>query len=224
MDRNISLYINFIFVIILVSLTQSVFAQCDCAISNICRSFEYADDVVVGIVKEKDTIKGYKVSTFEIEKSYKGELKGEILIRNDLVISQRYILYPKKLSENFYSVFGCCSRDKKIEDAAGEIKFLESLKNGKSKNMVYGVVRNHSDKTPIKTSIQVIGKDKNYQFFTDENGAYQVLDLPFGIYQFRPDLQSITFENIYRPPKTKEITLKFNENTCWEINILAKDK
>ncbi len=203
---------------------QNANAQCDCATIPIC---QYYKSAVIGFGKENRIENGKTVTVFQIEKSYNPDLKDEIIINTELTIGQRYLLFPHKDEKTKnWKVFGCCSRDKRIEEAAADLKYLEKIEKEKVQNRVSGTIRNYLTQLPVSTLVEIIGENQTHQIFSDKAGVYEIYNLPEGNYKVRPktpaDLKIRGFELFHRPPETNELELDIKDNSCYEINVLLE--
>ena len=150
---------------------------------------------------------GIEVAKMVVQKTYKGNFRvGEELFFSEGSINcnwtyekddvgKELLIYSAYFGENskIGYIFGC-SRTRNIENAGDDLLFLNKLEEVKGKSRVSGTV-NYWDKkiiegvTPPKrkldghiVKITNIKTNKTYEIKTDINGAFEIYDLPAGMY------------------------------------------
>jgi len=142
-----------------------------------------------------------------VKKVFKGNLKtgqelgftiGDggncALVFGEYYIGKEFLLYlGSKPDENNLWTATICSRSRPLEDADADLLYLEKMSKVKGKTRLSGVVLQRIQ-SPVEggeyaynqlvgRKILVRGKGKNVELKTDENGVYEIYDLPVGKYK-----------------------------------------
>lgn len=146
---------------------------------------------------------GVRAATVVVEKVYKGNVRigDEILFRQgsgsdcgmtfqEESIGKRILFYvpepevePRLLSVSF------CERSRRVEVAKEDLVYLDNIEKFRGKTRISGVygtntsVFNRSNK-----KIRIVGENQTYEIVTDEDGLYEIYDLPPGKYRLEPDI------------------------------------
>ena len=85
---------------------------------------------------------------------------------------------------------------KYIEGAADDLLYLDKMKEVRGKTRISGtltsyqwtIARGNADFTRlVGRKVQIVGNGKTYDAITNEDGVYEVYDLPVGTYEIRPE-------------------------------------
>ena len=163
--------------------------------------------------------------TIKVDEIFKGSLPTEVITSDDgfrcdnypFSLSKSYLIYSKGVLENTENILpvGLCSGTAPIEQAQDSIDFLRRLKEGKSPAILYGKVRKtvNDAKNPfaplpktkiVLTKIYAVEngkfeepkkKERKFETFTDENGAYKFENLGSGQYKLSAELP----DNLWMP-------------------------
>lgn len=208
--------INFSLFIILFLLGANAINACSCGETpNLLEAYEGADQVVVlrAVSVEKATaqseneyfVDGVKSTKMIVEKVYKGTLKvgNEIKFAqgggadciwtfSEKSVGESYLFYlsaPKKSGNPWYG-FGC-GRSSSVKGAIKDLNFLNNFNDLRGKTRVSGNIECWGTNCPniSKRKIKLIGENnKNYQTVTDQDGFYEIYDLPAGKYIIEPEI------------------------------------
>ncbi|HEY0765354.1 MAG TPA: carboxypeptidase-like regulatory domain-containing protein [Pyrinomonadaceae bacterium] len=83
-----------------------------------------------------------------------------------------------------------------IEDAADELLYLDKMNEVRGKTRISGtlisyqwtIARGNADFTRVVgRKVQIVGNGKTYEAITNEDGVYEIYDLPVGTYEIRPE-------------------------------------
>ncbi len=162
-------------------------------------------------------------STFTVDKAFKGNLKTDdkLIFKNEYfgcgwsfseeLVGTKYLLYlgEKPGEENIWQV-SRCSRSGSAKDTAEDLLFLENLEKAKDKTRLSGsvtqLVREMTSEGMLEKltylsgkNIHITGNGKDVTLKINENGVYEIYDLPPGKYK-------ITLEKISGYSFTNENT------------------
>ncbi|HEY0429512.1 MAG TPA: hypothetical protein VGC76_17160 [Pyrinomonadaceae bacterium] len=167
------------------------------------------------VEKYADGEKGYgyggvKQSKLTVEKVFKGNLKvGQeltfaqgggadcIWTFSEEAIGTEFLFYLGEKPKNNLWTAGTCSRSNAAKYAAADLLYLEKLGKVKGQTRLSGALTQifesavkgeESDyKLLAGRKILVSGNGKNIELKTDENGVYEIYDLPAGKYKITPE-------------------------------------
>jgi hypothetical protein len=156
-------------------------------------------------------IDGIKQSRLTVEKVFKGNLKvGQELIFSqgggadcvwtfdeDIIGFEFLFFLGNKTNENNLWKGYVCSRSNTLKDAAADLMYLEKMSKVKGKTRLSGTV-SQEDKPAVEgekgsynhltgRTVTISGNGKNIKLKTDDNGVYEIYDLPVGKYKVTPE-------------------------------------
>lgn len=166
------------------------------------------------IEKYQDDEKGYgyggiKKVTFVVQKVYKGEFQVEqeldfsqgggadcifAFSEESIGIEMLFFLDSNDFQNGLWAAF-ICSRSGNIKSVTGDLMYLEKYEQVKDKNRLSGTLlqeiesndkRKQRYKPLTKEKVKITGKGMKITVVTDENGVYEVYDLPAGNYVVIP--------------------------------------
>lgn len=200
----------------IVTLAADVTFACSCLPKGtVLESFEESDVVIIARIisvqksdpadKQHYFVDGVRSTTFIVEKVYKGNIR----VRDELVFAQGgggdciwpfkeeyigesflfYLNTPK--TESPLWVASTCGRSRGLKRATEDLLYLDNLKKLRGKTRVSGEYGkwNGKDFEIANKKIRFVGQKKTYETKTDENGVYEIYDLPPGQYQLEPEIQ-----------------------------------
>ena len=187
-------------------------------VANACGCFpnttvldEYNDAGLVVIARVTAVTKGsarflgnISQVTMTVQKVFKGKVKAGATLTfssGDPIldcswdfyenkVGETYLLYldpPEKSSEPF-SV-STCRRSNSVENAKEDLLYLENMDKLRGRTRVSGVVARNIDDYEAGQQVRIVGKNKTYIATTDEDGVFEIYDLPPGRYSIGPVLQ-----------------------------------
>jgi hypothetical protein len=196
--------------------------------------------------EKRDIVEGWK-HHIKVEKTYKGNPQSEIVLAaEDNSCSGKFEVGAKLLlyayfdkEENTWGI-GYCGRNSGIEGAQEDLLFLDGLPNTLNRTLISGELSRYED-TPEKgfertqtfanSKLTISSKTKTYNLTTDQNGVYQIYDLPIDTYKITPEIPNglkIRFpiyygfggflENILNESNSVMVDLK--ENRCVGASFL----
>ena len=201
-------------VIAILTLHAKIALACSCGPKpSVLDSFEWADVVVivklVSVEKvDPKTDNHYYVddvrsATAVVEKVYKGNLK----VRDEIVFGQGggadciwtfnekligvdllFYLKPPDKGDIWYA--GGCGRSRGVGGATEDLLYLNNLERRRGKTRVSGSLGEwNSDDFPVANKkIRLVGEKKTYETKTNEEGVYEIYDLPPGNYRLEPEM------------------------------------
>jgi hypothetical protein len=149
---------------------------------------------------------GFKTGEDAVDQSFKGRLPTEVELFDDgmcdsphLDVGRQYLMYTLQLPTGAIPARGC-TRNRAVEYADEDLKFLKALVAGKSSTEVSGTVRYRSDepddsrlgdrgRTPMKdVSIMISGEGRIFRAKTGARGRYSISSIPPGKYAVKAEL------------------------------------
>jgi hypothetical protein len=155
-------------------------------------------------------------TTMMVERVFKGSIKlGEqmlfaqgtgadcIWVFNEKDIGQRYLLYLHgeegvKDKGSVLWIAGICGRSRRLENAADDLLYLENISKVRGKTRLSGTLSFYQPavlegQEPSQgflsgKRVRVIGDKETYELITNQNGVYEIYDLPPGKYQVDPEV------------------------------------
>lgn len=153
--------------------------------------------------KVRHLLGGVRAATVVVEKVYKGNVRigDEILFQQgsgsdcgmtfpEESIGKRILFYvpepqvePRLLSVSF------CERSRQVEIAKEDLVYLDNIEKLRGKTRIsgmYGAYTADFDRSHKK--IRIVGDTQTYETTTDEDGFYELYDLPPGKYRLEPEI------------------------------------
>jgi hypothetical protein len=148
-------------------------------------------------------VDGVKSTTMRVERVYKGSLKlGDemtfaqgggadcIWTFNEQDIGKKYLLYLKRFKDSNVWIAVSCGRGGNLEYVGDDLLYLNKLDKVRGKTRISGTLRfaTETDEAVAGRKIRIVGADKTYEVKTDENGVYEIYDVPAGRYSIEPEI------------------------------------
>lgn len=156
-------------------------------------------------------VDGIKQSKLTVEKVFKGNLK----IGQELLFSQGggadcvWTFHQERIGTDYLFFLGkkpdknglweafICSRSNSVKGAAEDLLYLEKLSKVKGKTRLSGTIAQEDEpalegetgsyKRLAGMTVIIVGNGKKIELKTDENGVYEIYDLPVGKYKVTPE-------------------------------------
>lgn len=185
---------------------------CSCARSGtVLEQYEWADVVMVlrveGVEKageaEPGGYKGFVSADVVVERVYKGGLKaGErltfaqgggancIWTFTEESVGARLLAYVKRPEDSPLWLLGTCTRSGGVEHRRDDLLYLDNLAKTRGRTRLSGTLRFFDapgEQGVAGRRIRVAGAKKSYEVRTDEQGVYELYDLPAGTYTVEPE-------------------------------------
>ena len=153
--------------------------------------------------KGRNSLHGVISTSMRVEQVFKGTVKvGDEMIflqgngadcfwafdEND--IGKKFLFYltqPK--NSNRWTAY-TCSRSGTVKQAADDLLYLNKLDKVRNKTRVSGTLsfNNAAGESVAGRKIRLMGTEGTYETKTDENGVYEIYDLPAGRYLVEPEV------------------------------------
>jgi hypothetical protein len=195
---------------------------------------------------------GVRSSRFVVEKVYKGDVHaGDTLVfgqGNGLdcmwALAEEQIGHESLLYLNVppagsdWRASSCGRSKQRIKNATEDLLYLDKMDQVRGKTRVSGQYARGSYSGELKVDgrkIRIVGESKTYEAITDENGVFEIYDLPPGDYRLEPEIQAglILDPNVLwfsgagqeQPTDTSVVfTLKPHKHVSFALGFKPKDE
>ena len=148
-------------------------------------------------------VDGIKSTTMRVDQVFKGKLKiGDEMIfgqgggadcvwtfeEND--IGQKYLFYLGQSEKPTLWYAGTCGRSRPVQYAADDLLYLNNLNKVRNKSRISGTLRFYyaTSESFAGRKIRITGPKGTHELKTDDNGVYEIYDLPAGRYIVEPEV------------------------------------
>lgn len=211
MRKNFNKFLVFISILFSILIFNHFANACSCVPSQtVDKAFAETPNVVVLKFDSMNQNDGQAVNYYlSVRKVFKGELKvGETLnftvssncswLFDEDEIGTEFLFYlQERPAENKKWVGSICSRSGRVKSKTNDLSYLENIKKLSDKTRLSGKLNKFIEKPdefdsisfePLaKRKIKISGNGKNINLVTDENGFYEIYDLPVGKYRITPE-------------------------------------
>jgi hypothetical protein len=149
---------------------------------------------------------GVRSSRLVVEKVYKGAVRAADQLTfaqgngldcnwafHDQQVGARFLLYlPVPQPGSAWRAYAC-GRSKFVTRATEDLLYLDKMDQVRGKTRVSGRYAGGSYGGELKVAgrkIRILGEMGTYETITDDNGIFEIYDLPPGNYRLEPELQS----------------------------------
>lgn len=221
-------------ILLSISLAIQTANACSCANNRtVDQEFAKTPNVAVFKLQAIKQIEGEAANYFfSVEKVFKGELKvGETItfepgmacswyFSEENVGTEDLFYLDKRPSGGEFWTVGFCTRSGSVKNRIADLLYLEKEKKLRGKTRLSGTLDKIIE-TPVgkygdssffpltNRKIRITGNGKNIELVTDENGVYEIYDLPVGKYKIKPE-------------KVNGFVFQSDRNDFEEIEIKAK--
>jgi hypothetical protein len=148
-------------------------------------------------------VDGVKWTSMRVEQVFKGTVKiGDEMIFaqgggadciwtfNEKDVGEKFLLYLKRPGGSARWIGFTCSRSGRVENSADDLLYLNNLNKVRDKTRISGTVafRDGEDESLAGRKIRIVGTNLTRELKTDENGVYEIYDLPAGRYYIEPEI------------------------------------
>src|SRR5258705_5099362 len=142
-------------------------------------------------------VDGVKSTMMRVEQVFKGTLKvgAEMVFAQgggaDCIwtfdegdIGKKFLFYLKRFDDSSIWVAGTCGRSSPVDHAGDDLLYLRNLDKVRDKTRISGtlVFRYEVGESLAGRKIRIVGAERTYELKTDDNGVYEIYDLPDGRY------------------------------------------
>ena len=141
-------------------------------------------------------VDGVMSTTMRVEQVFKGSLKvGEEMVFGqgggaDCVwtfsegdIGKKFLFYLKGDTDPTPWFAGTCGRSNYVEHTADDLLYLTNLNKVRNKTRISGTIRfRYNGESLAGRKIRIVGTKGTQELKTDQNGVYEIYDLPAGRY------------------------------------------
>ena len=196
-------------------LHAEITLACHCGYKpTVLDAYEKWDVVMIGRVrsinpadypaKVRHFLGGVRAATVVVEKIYKGNVRAgdEILIQQGggsdcgmmfgkASVGERVLFYipDPKLEPHLVQSVSFCERSGPLSEAKEDLVYLNKIHKVRAKTRVSGIYGMWTpDFERANKKIRLVGEKKTYEIKTDNDGFYEIYDLPPGNYRLEPEI------------------------------------
>src|SRR6185295_4606680 len=110
-------------------------------------------------------------------------------------VGKKFLFYLKRFEGATRWVAGTCGRSRNVEHAADDPRYLNNLDKALGRTRISGTLSFTSNTVAsvARRRIQIVGaghtyEGNTYEVTTDENGVYEIYDVPPGRYSLQPEI------------------------------------
>ena len=148
-------------------------------------------------------VDGVKSTSTRVEQVFKGTLKvGDEMIFvqgggadciwtfNEEDIGKKFLFYLRRLKNSTRWMAGTCGRSTTVDNAGDDLLYLNNLNKVRNKTRISGTLRfrHETGESLAGRKIRIIGPKRTHEIKTDDNGTYEIYDLPAGRYFIDPEI------------------------------------
>jgi hypothetical protein len=150
-------------------------------------------------------VDGVKSTSMRVEQVFKGGLRvGDemtfaqgggadcIWTFDEESVGQKYLFYLKRLKGSTVWIAGTCGRSKSVEYAGDDLLYLEKMEKVRGHTRISGTLSfsflREAGESVAGRKIRIVGAGHTYEVKTDENGVYEIYDVPAGRYTVEPEI------------------------------------
>ena len=188
-----------------------------------------------GRVAEEDKyVDGVISTSMRVEQVFKGTLKvGDEMIflqggganciwtfhEND--IGKKFLFYLRRFEKSPRWIAMTCGRNKPVEYAADDLLYLNNLDKVRNKTRISGTLRfeYETNESRAGRKIRIVGTNGTREVKTDDNGVYEIYDLPAGRYFVEPEVPRGWKVDRYRLDYSPSFDRKANDGSLQKIPI-----
>jgi hypothetical protein len=148
-------------------------------------------------------VDGVKSTSTRVEQVFKGTLKvGDEMIFiqgggadciwtfNEKDIGKKFLFYLRGQKGSTRWMAGTCGRSGPVDYAGDDLLYLTNLNKVRNKTRISGTVRfvHEAGESLAGRKIRIVGAKRTQEVKTDDNGVYEIYDLPAGRYFIEPEI------------------------------------
>ena len=148
-------------------------------------------------------VDGVKSTSTRVEQVFKGSLKvGDEMIFaqgggadciwtfNESDIGKKYLFYLRQYKDSSRWMGFTCGRSNLVDHAPDDLLYLTNHKKVRNKTRISGTLgfRYDAGESVAGRKIRIIGAKRTVEVKTDDNGVYEIYDLPAGRYFVEPEI------------------------------------
>jgi hypothetical protein len=148
-------------------------------------------------------VNGVKSTSMRVEQVFKGQFKAGdemtfaqgggadcIWTFNEEDIGKKFLFYLHRFKGATMWVGFTCGRSNRVDYAGDDLLYLNNLDKLRGHSRISGTLSfsNDIDETVAGRKIRINGAGKTYEVKTDQNGVYEIYDVPPGKYSVEPEI------------------------------------
>ena len=148
-------------------------------------------------------VDGVMSTTMRVEEVFKGKLKigAEMIFGqggganciwtfNENSIGKKFLFYLKQFDDSSVWIAATCGRDSLVDLAGDDLLYLRNLNKVRDKTRISGTLRfdYEGGESLAGRKVRIVGASRTHELKTDDNGVYEIYDLPAGRYFVEPEV------------------------------------
>ena len=182
-------------------------------------------------------VDGVKSTAMRVEQVFKGTLKvGEEMIFlqgggadciwtfDEKDIGKKFLFYLRRIEDSHRWMAGTCGRSRPVEYAADDLLYLNNLDKVRNKSRISGTLRFYYEvgESVAGRKIRIVGAKGTQELKTDNNGVYEIYDLPAGRYFVEPEIPKGWKLGMLRLAHSPSIDRNAKDGTLQKIPIFLE--
>ena len=151
----------------------------------------------------RNYVDGVKSTSMRVEQVFKGTLKvGDEMIFSqggggdciwtfdEKSVGNKFLFYLTRQKGSTRWIAVVCGRSNSVDQAGDDLLYLNNLNKVRNKTRISGTVGflHGPDESLAGRKIRIIGAKRTAELKTDDNGVYEIYDLPAGRYFVEPEI------------------------------------
>lgn len=189
------------------------------------------------IAEEDKYVDGVVSTSMRVEQVFKGTLKvGDQMIFlqgggadciwtfDEKDIGKKFLFYLRRFEKSHRWIAITCGRNKPVEYAADDLLYLNNLDKVRNKTRISGTLRfqYETNESRAGRKIRIVGTNSTQEVKTDDNGVYEIYDLPAGRYFVEPEIPRGWKVDRYRLDYSPSFDRKANDGSLQRIPIILE--
>lgn len=170
---------------------------------TVCQTYTEADAVVIGKIESVEGIRDVQTVVVDVEKTFKGRNQKKIVLHQPLStcdwnfsdeVGRTLLLYLwRNEKTGKYSAIGE-GMGGRVERQSENLYWLNDLPKSLNRTRISGEANLYRDQAfeflqPVTgMKVRVFNEKNSFEVSTDQNGVYQIWDIPAGKYRIEPSL------------------------------------
>jgi hypothetical protein len=219
---------------------------------TVCETYAQADSVIIGKIESVEGNHLKQTVVIKVERTFKGQNRKEIVLSQpqstcDWDFSDEvgktlllYLVRDKKTKKYSAIAEGMGGR---VERENENLYWLNDLPRPLKRTRLSGEVRLYQDEpfeftnSVAGVKVRVFNANNSFEVFTDNNGVYEIWDIPVGKYQIEPVIPPnlklrfplerglVDFDSLKKnDPNTNAVLIEIQPKGCGGMDFVVNEK